>query len=265
VGDGPHPLAPFLFQWHLLTSNDGGAGGLAEARPDDDGHAVGFAQLGRAGVQHLGAGSGQLQDLLVRDDVQLARRRYEPGVGGEDPVDVLEDLAAVGLQGHRQSDGRGVRSAPAEDGDVVVLRPPLEAGDDGDAPSLQHPPDALRIDLQDLRPGVEAVRHDPRLEAGEGHRLVPLVVQGHGGQGGGHDLAGGPEQGHLPVGRLVRHLLRQVDQVVRGVPHGGDDGDHLRAGVVHAGDAPGDALDQLGVGHRAPPVLLDDQPGHSPQ
>ena len=81
--------------------------------------------------EHLGAGRGQLEHLLVGDGVEPPGVRDDPRVGGEDAVDVGVDLADVGAQRGGQRDGGGVGAAAAERGDVLgVLADALEAGDD---------------------------------------------------------------------------------------------------------------------------------------
>jgi len=57
-------------------------------------------------------------------------------------------------------------------------------------------------------------------------------------------------------------LLREVEELVRGVTHGGHRDDHVVAGLLGLRDALGDALDALGVGEGRAAVLLDDDGGH---
>src|SRR6185312_10034524 len=54
-------------------------------------------------------------------------------------------------------------------------------------------------------------------------------------------------------------LLGEVDQLVGGVPHGGDDDHDLVSGALGRDDALGDALDALRIGHRGATVLLYDK------
>ena len=56
-------------------------------------------------------------------------------------------------------------------------------------------------------------------------------------------------------------LLGQVDQLVGGVAHRGDDDDDLVAGLLGVDDPLGDPLDAVGVGDGRTAVLLHDQ-GH---
>ena len=211
-------------------------------------------------MQHLRAGPRQLHDLLVGDGVQLAGPRDDARIGGEDPVHVLEDLAAVGLQGHGQGHRRGVGRPPP--GTVMSMSSvhPWKPATMGMAPRLQLPPDAGRVDLQDVGLGVEGVGDDPGLEPGQGRRVVALVVQGHRGQGRGDHLSGRPQQGHLPVAGLRRDLAGQGDQVVRGVPHGGDHGHHLRPRVVHPGDPRATPLIRSALATEVPPYFCTISP-----
>jgi hypothetical protein len=100
-------------------------------------------------VQDLRAARGELEHLLVGDRVELARRRDDPRVGGEDSVDVGVDLADVRLQSARQRDRGGVGAAAAERGDLLgVLADALEPRDDDDV--------AL-VDRAEMRPGVTSM------------------------------------------------------------------------------------------------------------
>ena len=112
-----------------------------------DGHVVAAGVLDAPQVQDLGAAGRHLQHLLGGDAVELAGRRDDPRVGGEDAVDVAVDLADVGAQRRGQRDRGGVGGAAAERGDVLgVLRDALEAGDDRDRAARRWP--------FSIRPGV---------------------------------------------------------------------------------------------------------------
>ncbi len=77
------------------------------------------SEFHRAQHQDLGPGGGQLEHLLEGDLLEFSGLRDDPGVGGEDSIDVGVDFTSVGPVGGSQSDGRGIRSAPAEGGDVL--------------------------------------------------------------------------------------------------------------------------------------------------
>ena len=56
-----------------------------------------------------------------------------------------------------------------------------------------------------------------------------------------------------------RDLLGEVEQLVGGVAHRGDDDDDVVAGLAGVDDALGDPLDAVGVGDGGAAVLLHDE------
>ena len=104
-------LVPLLHERVLLDER---AGRVLERAEDLDDDVVDPAELDGAGLHHLGALVGELEHLLVADDVELARVGHEARVGRVDAVDVGEDLAAVGAEPRGEGDGRGVGAAAAQ-------------------------------------------------------------------------------------------------------------------------------------------------------
>src|SRR5450830_41786 len=104
VGDGSddRALHGVIFLSHP------GAVVVGEARAHVDGDVVLARVLDGAHGEHLRAGGGHLQHLVVRDVVDLAGLGDQAGVGGVDAVYVCVDLADVGAQGVGQGDGSGV-------------------------------------------------------------------------------------------------------------------------------------------------------------
>src|SRR5205807_1075791 len=104
------------------------------------GHVELLGELDAARVHDAGADAGQLEHLVVADGVDLARLGDDARVGGVDAVhvgvDFAADLAVAGggvvLHDGGEGDGRRVRAAAAQGGDVVLLVDALEAGDDDD-------------------------------------------------------------------------------------------------------------------------------------
>ena len=192
---------------------------------------------------------GEVEHLLHGDDVELAGARQDARIGGEDAVDVGVDLADVGVERGRERDGGRVGAAAAEGGDVLRrLADALEAGDDGDVPGVERALDAARRHVDDAGGAVGVVGDDARLAPGEGASLGPELGDGHGDEGHRDPLAGGEQHVELSRGRSGSHLLGQVEQLVRRVTHGRDDDADRVAGALGLDDAPGHALDRLGVG-----------------
>ncbi len=108
-------LVPLLHERVLLDER---AGGVLERAEDLDDDVVDPAELDCPGLHDLGALVGELEHLLVADDVELAGHRDEARIGSVDAADVGEDLAAVRAEAGGQGDRGRVAAAPAERRDV---------------------------------------------------------------------------------------------------------------------------------------------------
>ena len=121
---------------------------------------------------------------------------------------------------------------------------------------------ALRVHAEDAGAAVALVGADAGLGAGERDGGVPAMLERHGEERGGDDLAGGEQEVEFARLGFVGHLLREGDQVVGGFAHGGDDDDEAVAAFDAGDDARGDGLDALGVGDGGAAVLLDGERAH---
>ena len=186
-------------------------------------------------------------------------RRYGARVGGVHAVDVGVDLADVCLECSRQGDRRCVGPAPAQRRRLGVARDALKAGHQRDLAAVERGADALRVDLEDLRPAVGGVGDDPRLRPGEAHRLATQPVHGHGEQRAAYALAGRQQDVELAGRRLRRDLAGLPHEIVGGVAAGRDDGADALPAVVGLDDPAGDVEQARGVGHRRAAVLLHDE------
>jgi hypothetical protein len=212
------------------------------------------------GAQHQDttAGGRDLEHLLEGDPVDPVGRGHHPRVGGEHPGHVGVDLAGVGVQHGGQRHGGGVRAAPAERGDLAVDRHALEAGHHRDPTGRQGLAQAVRLDLEDLGPGVVVVGDDADLAAGERGRVHAQLGQRHAQERHGDPLPGADEHVVLP-GRLdAAHAVRQVDQVVGGLAHGAHHGHHVGSLASGAGDVIGHGADAVRVPDRGSSEFLDD-------
>ena len=210
--------------------------------------------------QHFRAAGGHFEHLLEGDGVQPAGVGHDPRVGAEDPVHVGVDLADVGVQRRGQRDRGGVRAAAAQRGDVAgVLADSLEPGHQHDPALVQGGLQPGRGDVDDLGFAVGAGGDDAGLRAGERAGLRAERLDGHRDQRVGDPLAGGQQHVQLARRRRRAHLLGQVQQVVGGVAHRGDDHDDVVALLLGLDDAFGDATDPVGVGHRGSAVFLHDE------
>ena len=246
------------FLHHVGFLLDIGALGVGERRAGMDDHVVLAGELDGAHLQDAGAGAGELQHVLVVDDVELLRARADARVGGVDAVHVGVDLAHVGVQAVRHSDRRGVGAAATERGDIAVGVNALEAGNDGDGAALERIAHALAVHHDDLRLVVELVGLNASLAAGEAHGLVAACLDGHGQKRHGHLLAGGKQTVHLAQRRVIVERGGQAHQLVGGLAHGGHHGDHVMAGLLLRDQLLRNHLDALGACNgRAPEFAYD--------
>ncbi len=112
--------------------------------------------------------------------------------------------------------------------------------------------------VDDAGGAVGVVGDDAGLAAGEGPRLGTELRDGHRDERHRDALARGEQHVELACRRRGRDLLGEVHQLVRRVAHRRDDDAHGVPGPLRLDDAPGHALDGLGVGHGRTAVLLDD-------
>ena len=220
--------------------------------------------LDRPRHQHLRAGCRQLEHLLERHRVELARLRHDPGVSAEDAVDVGVDLADVCVERSGHRDGRRVGAATTQRGRVGGRGDALEAGDDHDLSLLERLADAARADLDDPGLAVARVGEDPRLRAGERDRVPAEIHDRHRQQRDRDLLARGEQHVELAVVRQRRDPARELEQLVGRVAHRGDDDADLTARLGGRDHPPGDALDPRGSSDGAAAVLLHDQLRHRP-
>ena len=224
-----------------------------------DADSVVAGELDRAQHQHLGAGRGQLEHLLVRDGVELARLGNEARVGREDALDVGVDLARVGLERGGERDRGRVRAAPAERRHLVRGRDALEAGDEHDRALRERVVDPPRADLEHLRARVLGVGDDARLRAGERDRGVAEVVDRHRGERARDPFPDREQHVELARVRSRRDLVGQLDQVVGRPAHRREDADDVVSGLARGHEPPRDRLQPLRAGDRGTAELLDDE------
>ncbi len=122
----------------------------------------------RARLQYAGALRCHLEHLFIGDSTQLLRLGNDARIGRINPVDIGEDIAAVGLQRGGERDGRGVRPAAAERRDAVARPDALKPGDDGDLALGEAPLQFGRVDPLDARLAVHLVGADRDLPAEPG-------------------------------------------------------------------------------------------------
>ena len=97
------------------------------------------------------------------------------------------------------------------------------------------------------------------LGAREAQRVDADLAQRHRQQRAGDDLARGEQHVHLPLRRSVRHLPRQRDQLIGGVPHRGDHDHQIVSLQTPPRHSPRDVPDPLRVADGTTTVFLDDQ------
>ena len=140
----------------------------AERGAHVDRDVVFLRELDGARLEHLRAEARELEHLVVGDARELSRVGHDVRVGGVHAVDIGVDLAHVRLQRRRQRDRGEVGAAPPERRDLVLVREPLESGNDRDLAGVERPPHAIGIDLGDPRLRVRVIGAHADLRAGEG-------------------------------------------------------------------------------------------------
>ena len=223
------------------------------------GDPVAAGEFDGAQVEDLGAVRGHFQGFFLGERAQAVGLGDDARVGGEEAVDVGVDFAHVGVEGCGEGDGGRVGAAAAERGHVIVLGDALEAGDDGDLAILDGAGDALGDHADDLGGAEMAVRLDAGLRAGVGAGFDAELIDGHREEGHGDAFAGGQEDVHFALGRVVGECCGRVEQVVGRVTHRRYDDNDAVSRVVRVHDALGDALHGFGVGDGRTAVLLHDQ------
>ena len=219
---------------------------------------VNHSQLDGARV-HLRAVARQLQHLLESDFVQFRRFGDEARVGGVDSLHIGIDLASSRAQPGGDGYGGEIGRAPSERGYVHVFGDALESGDDHYFAVRQLVRDTLRRKPGDLRHAEGVGGSDARLRPAEADGGVALRAQAHRHQRARAQFAGGEQNVELaPVG-VVRHLAGERDELVGGVAHGADDGDHAVPAVPSPRDARRRVLNLIRIGERTAAVLLHNQ------
>ena len=99
---------------------------VVETGADFENDAEFFGEFHRAGLHDLGAQAGQFQHFVVGDFRQLARARHDARIGRVNAIDIRINLAEIGLERGGQGDGRQVRTAPTQCGDLAVAASALE-------------------------------------------------------------------------------------------------------------------------------------------
>ncbi len=225
-----------------------------------------LCQLHAAVVQDLGPLACQLQHLVIGDLQELFRVWDNTGVGGVYAVYIGVNLAQVRMEGGGQRHGAGVGPAAAQRGHIAHPVDPLEPRHQDNLVLVQLPLDALGVDLLDPRVTVGTAGVDAHLPSSQAHHREPHPLQRHGAQGDGDLLTGAQEHIHLPLGGVGVDLLCPFNEVVSGVPLGGQDHQHLVTGSISISDNPRYILDALGIPDGAAAEFLYNQlhVGYSP-
>ena len=206
-----------------------------------------FGKFHRARLHHLGAEAGEFEHFVVGNFRKLPRARHDARIGGVNAIHVRVNLAKVRLQRGGQRNGRQIRTAAAQRGDLAVLRLALKTGDDDDVARIEQRVNLLGRDVLNLRLGVNAVGDDAGLRAGQGNRGNVERVQRHRRERDRRLLAGGQQHVHLALARQRHDFLGQLDQAVGHAAHRGDDHDDLVALLAIFRHARGDILDPLRI------------------
>ena len=210
-------------------------------------------------MQHLCSGCCEFKHFFVCHGLELACKRDDAGISGEDAVDIGIDLTYVGVECCSKCNRSCVTASATKRGDVLrFLRDTLEAGNDCDCAFVDCFTNTTRRDVDDACLAVDCVGDHTGLRTGEGTCLGTKVVDGHCEQR--HRDALTCREQHVEFARLRkrRYRVREVDELVSGVAHCRNHDDHVVSGALRFDDALGHPLDRLGIGNGGAAVLLDD-------
>ena len=157
-----------------------------------------------------------------------------------------------GRQGHCGC----VRAAPAQGSHVAILVNALEASHQHNLSLIQLGLDALSLDALDARPAIGGVGVHTGLPAGERDHLIAHGLDGHGAQRNGDLFPRGQQHIHLPLGRMGVDLRRLGDQIIGGIPLGGEHHHHTVPLAIGLCDDPGHVAHAVRVGDRAAAEFL---------
>ena len=217
-------------------------------------------------MQHRRSQAGEFQHLVTADLGHQLGIGHLAWIRGQHTRHIGVDLAGVGAERRGKSNGRGVRSAAAQGGDLrdsaAAAAGALKPGHHHDGAVRQATLHPVGADLEDARTAVGGFGDDADLRAGHRHSAHPKSVQSHRQQCDRHLLAAGQQHVHLPSRRVGVDRCRQPGEFVGGVPHGGDHHDHVVAFLPAAGDALSHGLDALDAADGGAAELLHQQ-GHA--
>ena len=91
-------------------------------------HLVSFGHTYCANIEHLGTKTGQLKHFIVANIFNFLRFVVNARIGGVHPFNISEDFTCICLHGGSQGNGRGIRAASAQSGNVAFIGYPLKPG-----------------------------------------------------------------------------------------------------------------------------------------
>jgi len=177
------------------------AGAIVETGADQQGYPVAFGVLGGAQMDHPATGRRQFAQFLPGQPRVALGMGNLSGVGSQDTVHILADLAVGGAQGRCQGHRRGIAAPSAESGDFLLSADALEPGHHHHGARGQGLANAVAPDLEDAGIGMARVGNDATLAAGETDGGAIHIGQRHGQQAHGNALAHGKEHVQLASGR----------------------------------------------------------------
>ena len=210
-------------------------------------------------MQHARTEAGELEHLIIRDNVKLACVLYNPGVCGVNAVNVREDLALVCLKGCSESNRCCIGSAATECSNVVCLVNALEACYDNDLPCFKLSSDPVCIDTCKTCVRVRLCRVHCNLESVQRNRCHTLGCHGHSHKRNRDLLSDAHEHVKLSLGRVGVDVFCLRNQLVRRLAHSREHYYHVMTLFV-VGDAPvGHSVDSFFVSYGGASEFLNYQ------
>ena len=118
-------------------------------------------------MHDLGAEAGQFEHLIIGNLLELARAGNDARIRRINSIHVRINLAKIGLERGGHGNGGQVRTTASQGGDLPFHGLALKARDNDDVAIIKQRMNLLGRDVLNLGFGMDAVRNDAGLSAGQ--------------------------------------------------------------------------------------------------
>ena len=202
----------------------------------------------------------QFEHFFIGNSIKLAGLGNEPWVGGEHPIHIRVNVATICIQRPRQGHRGGVRPAPAHSRYAAIAKHGLVPRHHRDFAVAKAFHNSDGLDRQHPGPGRTADPIDGKLPAQPRTRRDADILERPGHQTSADLFPGGDDDIVFAIVDMTgQQAIRERDQFVRGVAHGGHHHRNVVAVVDFGFYGGGRALDALGIRDRRT-AKLQNQP-----